>query len=301
MSNFILPPRHTYKATWSPVYYYPVIGSNDCYTVGVVAFGDNGESIVLEANRLASLNCLFGTAAEQHVQFIRMSLDCLRDEIKDRGPAFFEQEMNLGGLVRLGQSSRGSGFDLRSIALSWLSKISTLHFSDTLDIALLREERVLADTATKKEPKLVPAIREEITVINPKLAVNFNAEFHPKGRLLPVRLGYSGEKIVANFDRIPQRNLGAALERIRSKLWLLAEHRDQTLHETSKSHEMLVVPAASIDRQTGEHDMDFIGKACADMEKEADRREIRFRQFASAQLAAQHIFSVEATGRPLHA
>ena len=297
-----LPALHAVRGRWMPLKFFPLIGAADCITVAIVAVDSAGRSLVLQANSMHKLECLFGSAARDHIQFINMAIDCLRDEVAKHGADIFENQIDLGSAFTFGPSSAGSGNDLDEIAQAWLEKVSILHQSSGTDLALLdvvRGEVAVASLADVSEPaqvrekKIVPAVRDEVAVIAPRFVHNFNREFIFKDRRVPVKLNYNGDHLVAGFDRVSPRNIGGSLEKVRSKLWVLAEHRDQTRHEAPKLHEMLVVPSSVQDRIIDTTEIKSITEACGDIEKEADRREIRFRLFQNTREIAAHIYRVE--------
>jgi len=302
MNAFNLPKAHTLRAKWVPLHFYPMLGSNDCMTVAVVAIDAQGNCKVVKSSNLDRLNCLFGNAGKDLIKFINMAVDAVQDEVLKRGVHIFDASVDLGASFSFGTPTAGSGFDLDSIARSWLNKISILQLTagDLSKDAPDFKEIQLAGQATLsvREKKIVPAIRDEFKIIAPRFIPNFNKEFIFKNRKVAVKLNYSGDHLVAAFDRVSPRHIDASLEKVRSKLWVLAEHRDQTLHEVPRLHEMLVVPTTVQDLIVDHADMKIVNEACDDIEKEADRREIRLRRFPTTRALAAHIYSVESRSGP---
>ena len=307
MLNLKLPPAHSIRANWMPLNYYPLIGSNNCLTVAVIVFSENGEKCLVEANGLDRLRCLYGPSADGHLAFLRIAVDTLRSRLEDLQLKTVS-EFDLGSSLIFGEVRVGSGHSLSEIGRNWLKKISLIHGEtlDSFELSLVaqsysvsdEDEGGLAGAATEK--RLLTNLRAEVQSMAPKLVSNFNKTFQPKNRILPVKLGYSGDHLVADFDRVAPKGLGPSLSRIRSKLWVLAEHRDQTRHQSYRAHEMLVVPSERYQPLQSGRDADTFEKACSDIEQEADRRDIRFRRFANSHEAAQHIFRTEnATRAPI--
>lgn len=304
MNAFILPKAHSLRATWVPLYFYPLLGSADCITIAVVAIDTNGKCKVHKSDRLSRLSCLFDSHEAEIVKFINLNVSAVEREVSKRGKAIFENPIELGSSFAFGPPTAGSGFSLDEIAASWLSKISVLQFQPTASIPYRqsvvqsRDEPLAAESAVRRERKIIPAVREELKAIAPKFVANFEKEFIFKDRRVPVKLDYSGKNLVADFDRVSPKNIESSLERVRSKLWVLAEHRDQTRHEMPRLHEMLVVPTTIQGAIVDQKSMRQVNEACDDIENEADRRDIRLRRFTSTKELAAHIFRVESSGQP---
>lgn len=303
MNAFSLPKAHSLRATWVPLHFYPLLGSPDCITVAVIAIDSNGNCKVLKSDHLAKLNCLFHQQADEIIRFINIVIASVEVEVANRGAAIFKEPINLGASFLFGHPTAGSGFNLEEIATSWLRKTSILQFEPTVIVdvneAAMALEQAVAAAPVQRERKLVPAVREELRVIAPRFVSNFEKEFTFNDRKVPVKLNYSGEHLVADFDRVSPKNIDKSLDSVRSKLWVLAEHRDQTRHEAPRLHEMLVVPTTRQDAIVDQAAMRIVNEACDDIENEADRREIRFRRFNSTRDLAAHIFRVETGGRPV--
>lgn len=305
--DFGLPPAHPVRAIWIPLHYFPLIGSNNCFTIAVVLISDKGERRLIQANGLEKLYCIYGTSAQSHISFLETALGIFRERLDD----FAIETMHnfeFGSALVFGEPKRGSGLTIEHIGTSWLSKISLLHNADITKFELaavgaysVEEAETVEDDPVPEiaEVRLATALKSQVQSMNIRLGSNFNRNFQPKGRVLPVKLGYSGENLVADFDRVAPRGLTTSFSRIRSKLWVLAEHREQTRHEKPRTHEMLVIPSNRFSPLQADRDIQIFNQACHDIEKEADRREIRFRRFDNSELAARHIFTMETTGRPL--
>ncbi len=306
MFEFELPEPHPIRGIWAPINYYPLLGSDNCFTVAVIAISDKGEKCVAEANGVNAIKCFYPKDADLHINFLRMAFDAVRNNI-DKIDNVSCEGIVLGSSLSIGSSNKGSGHSIKEIAESWLEKVSILHHASAFQSqnaieAYASVPSELADDALvsySKEPRLITSLRSEVRSMKSELAPNFDQQFKARDRVLPVRLGYNGNNLVADFDRVSSRNIKPTLERIRSKLWVLAEHRDQTRHEAPKAHEMFVVPSERLRFSPEQEEIRIFNSACSDIEQEADRRDIRFRRFETDHQAAQHIFSMETSGKPL--
>lgn len=293
--SVLLPKPHTLRAKWAPLNFYPFPGSGDRLTIAVVVVGPDGKSVICEAEGLTRLNCLFGNEAAKYISYARQGIQALRELAGSDVSGVLERNVSLGGAFELGPFQPGSGHDLQEIAHAWLNKVSMLATAPEYDrggteLALAQE------SFTQRRPRLIPAVREEMAAIAPLLIDNFARSFQPEGKALPVRIGYKGTKIVADFSRLDASSINSSLERVRGKLWMLSEHRDQTRHEHYREHEMLVIRKTASDERYSPRELSILDRACDDLMEEADRREIRLRPLGSPKAVAQRIFQAEMSG-----
>ncbi len=295
MSALTIPKRHAVRATWAPLYYYPVMGSQDRLTVAVVAISDDGSQVAISrAPGLERLHCLFGEQAAAPLALIDHVIEALKNDISERrGHALSEPKLLLSGF-EFGEVKAGSGQAIKNIADAWIKQISILSVTDDDPASNVNSLPYTTGhiVAPGREAKLVPSVRREVLARVPMVSGEFNYQFHSRGKVAPVRIGFHGRGLVADFYRLNSGTLAGSIERIRSKLWVLADHRDEAREMSHVPHEMLVLrkPQADLTRE----ERKAIEGACHDLEIEADRREIRFRPLTSVSDIAERIVQAEA-------
>ena len=287
-SRISLPVRHSTRAHWAPVYYYPIAGSNDRFTVAVAAISTKGsEAVVVEAPGLNRLRCLFGQEAEVSLNIIDVFLSSLRSELDRRGIEALVSETSSLSSFEIGQPDIGSGMSVSDIAASWVHQLSALH----LDSNTALEE----NTSPKpiREGRLITSVKSSAIQKFPFLRDRFNYSFRPEGNHLPVKIGFRGSHIVANFERFIPKNISYSVDHVRSKLWSLAIHRDQAPEASHLDHEMLLLCKPGNDNFSKGSFRDVIDRASDDLEREADRYEIRLRSLSSVDEIANTLVRAE--------
>jgi len=287
-----LPASHRVRGEWAALNFYPLAGSEDRLTVAVLAVGANASYYIATAPGLKRLHCLFGEEGAKYVEFIELGIESLRRSCQGSLDTMLRDGFTFGGSVELNCFQPGSGDSLQSIAESWLQQVSLLGCEETT----VEEPAVYTtahDATLTRGRRIMPAIRDEMATMSPFLVNNFGSLFRPAGKALPVRIGYKGNRIVADFGRLTAVNIGSSLDKVRGKLWTLSEHRTQTEHEGYREHEMLVIRKARYLEDQSSREISILDRACDDLMAEADRRNIRFRHLPSPREAAQHLFRAE--------
>lgn len=296
MSALVLPTRHTVRAKWAPLYYYPVFGSPDRLTVAVIAFTDDGTQVAIaEAPGLHRMHCLFGEQAKAPLSLIKGTIDALKKDINERRISALTEPKLLFSGFEFGEMRSGSGFALNDIAQRWVNAISVFSAEKNapaeIEVSL---PTVVELRPSERSGRLVPSVRKEVQARIPLISGEFNYSFRSRTKVVPVRIGFLGRNIVADFSRISTRSLSNNVERIRSKLWVLADHRDEAPNMMDIPHEMIVLRNSASDPSVSRSDLKAIDAACHDLEIEADRRSIRLRPLNSVEDIAERIIEAEA-------
>ncbi len=295
MSALVIPKRHGLRASWAPLYYYPIAGSQDRVTVAVIAVSDDGSQVaVSKAPGLERLYCLFGEKAEMPLGIIDRVIEALKKDFGERRIGALTEPSLLFSGFEFGEVRVGSGQGIKNISDAWIKQISLLSVARMED-QNMETDTVLAEkqsVAAEREIRLVPSVKREVLSRVPFVSGEFNYLFRSRGKAVPVRIGFHGRGLVADFSRLSTRSLSASFEKIRSKLWVLADHRDEAREMANVPHEMLVLrkPQSELTRD----ERFAIDGACHDLEIEADRREIRLRPLTSISDIAERIVDAEA-------
>lgn len=296
MSALVIPTKHTVRAKWAPLYYYPVLGSQDRLSVAVVAITEDGSQVaVVEAPGLQRMYCLFGEKAEAPLKIVKIAIDALKRDIAERRIFALTDPKPLFTGFEFGELRAGSGFSLYEIAKQWINAVSMLSDNQSKDNQSRIEIPVIAELKpAERGGRLLPSVRKEVQSRIPLISGEFNYTFRSRTKVVPVRIGFLGRNIVADFSRISTRSLSNNVERIRSKLWVLADHRDEAPNMMDIPHEMLLLRKAANDPSVSRSELKAIDEACHDLEIEADRRSIRLRPLTSVEDIAERIIEAEA-------
>ena len=289
MNDLIIPRPHAKRAQWAPLRFYPLSGSSDTLTVAVFAIAEDGEVAIAVAPYEQPLDCLFGKHSDKPKSLLQHAVEMAQIQLKEVGNPRLQNITLPFSDFELGEAQVGSGASVQDIAEQWMARLSMLSHWSTVQ----ERENEKSTSQSEKSTKIEYAVREAVQSKNPLLVNYFGSRFRPKSKKLPVKLGFENSLFVANFGRLGapgSHQLSPQIERIRSKLWVLAEHRDECDTNRITPHEMVLLREAP---QNHAPDIEArVSDACYDLEMEADRREIRLRPMSSVNEISNHIVNV---------
>lgn len=158
-----------------------------------------------------------------------------------------------------------------------------------------RDRGVVGDRyASMSSVRLEREVRDLVVKQSPRLSAAFGREFIVRSGARPLGLGFCGRRIVANFSALSRKQLAAAVRVSKAKLWDLEQARDGAQRGwfvgTPQRFELLL---NAFDAPKDEVDKGPVEEAFAELEYEADRKEIISRRLASPKLIVEHLLKVE--------
>ena len=286
--------RSTRKASWAPIYIEPVVGSGERICTAVVAGDDNG-FIVVPVPSLDRLSCLYGTQAQALSFANDLALNAIRDWISTRGFAAIEKWLSPVEGVLLGASRRGAGESLEDVARTGLlqcaSLVEKLVEEDETSEAVARTE-----VSTRRLEKLV---REAVVEARPELHKRFDQRFRVNERARETRIGFTGNRLIANFGMLVPGQLAVLVNNAKAKLWDLEQLRSGALggmfpQTGGVSFELLLNRVPPDAPQYSDRQIASIEEAGQELEAEADKVQIRARQMTSPGEIATFVLEKEA-------
>lgn len=153
-----------------------------------------------------------------------------------------------------------------------------------------------SETATRQCPLCAwREVRELAVKRNPKLDAAFGRQFIVRDGARPLGLGFCGRRIVANFSTLSRKQLAAAVRISKAKLWDLEHARDGASRGwfvgTPQRFELLLNAPDAASDGSGKGS---IAEAFAELEFEADRRDIISRPLGTPKLIVEHLLKAEA-------
>ena len=290
--------RSTHAGRWVPIYIEPLTGSGERVCVAVAA-ADDSSFVVIPVAELGRFSCIYGTAAAalawsaglivseaQHV-LSRAGLEGL-SELADR----------MEGLV-LGPERCGAGTglaDLARLALQQVSALSAANFLPAAEIAAVAE-------SAEGGGWLESRIRQLVADRQPDLRDRFRKQFRRSQSSRPLRYGFIGKFIVANFATLQSKSSGQVstqVDRAKARLWdlhqldagVLADSLE--LHASSMSYELVVHRPIVFETGADGTLKSAVRAAEEELEAEADKFHIRFRPLRSVDAIADYLIEREA-------
>lgn len=288
------PSRHdNVKAKWVPIYIEPMVGSGERIAIGVAVAHQNSYLTVPVA-ALERLECLYGKenralifAAKAAIESFERVLSREGDRALETWTAPFE------GVIK-GATRIGAGNSLEEIARSGLMLCSSL-------VEKIADAEEIEDAgASVTTIRLEHLIKEKVLAKRQSLEISFNKPFQYVTSGRATRIGFVGQRLVANFGLLAPLHLGQLFKDAKAKLWDLGQIRDDVkrpefnLSAELNNFELLVNRVRDDDPQYSEKQIKSVQEAYNELEFEADRKEIICRWMKSPDEIANHIVKLEA-------
>jgi hypothetical protein len=286
--------RSTRKANWAPIYIEPIVGSGERICTAVLA-GDDSGFIVVPVPSLDRLSSLYGTQAQALSFANDLALNAIRDWISTRGLAAIETWSSPVEGVILGALRRGAGESLEDVARTGLLQCASL-------VEKLAEEDETSEASARTEVstrRLEKLVREAVVAARPELHKRFDQQFRVNERARPTRIGFTGNRLVANFGMLVPGQLAILVNNAKAKLWDLEQLRSGALggmfpQTGALSFELLLNRVPRDAPQYGERQMASVEEAGLELEAEAGKVQIRARQMTSPGEIATFVLEKEA-------
>lgn len=303
LSDFPTPAAQV-RAKWAPIYLEPIMGSGERLTIGVAVVSDGG-FVVLGANKLSRLQCLYGNAGAGVAFLAEAALEALKYDIADRNlDALLDPHPPIAGL-HLGSLRDGAGMSLNEIAEMWLPGLSSLAIASERNLALANAEtaEAVADSLARQNTDRLPLlVAKEVLAIRPRLESFFRPDIRPdtgakRGvKSHKVNIDFTGSNIVANFCTLYGSSPFKAAKEIKTRLWDLKVDRDGAgkLVPAHRQHELLVFRPNNNDPNFSDKQLANVDEALMELESQADQEEIRLRPLLSVKDMADRILQAEA-------
>lgn len=263
-------------AKWSPVYIEPMLGSGErlCIAVAVI---DRSTHLVVPVVALNRLECLYGSESASILIAAEIVIADLQTTIVKYGEEAFRLWKSPVEGVELGNVRDGAAESMEAIARAALMMSASL-----VERICEAEEFVISSNERLSSNRLEELIKEGVTRLEPKLAEMFGKQRKKANNTRSVTMGFVGNVIAANFGVLTPQYLSANVKDIKSKLWDLANVRDDLLGNNlipSKvsRFEMLFYRPFDNAPEYSTKQITNLNEAVNELESEADSKDIRCR------------------------
>jgi|GEM_PF-2315628 len=301
LKTLSFPDRDRFKKVeLVAVYIEPRVDSGERTCVGVVALQE-GAVKYEEVPNLKRLRCLYGSAHTGLIYAGQLALKSLSDHIMRLG---FEEALQAWtppaqGLF-LGKSVTTASTSLEDALRVSLGQFSSLYAESDEPQG---EDELTEDDVTLDSDRgwtLERLVKETTLLLRPEFKDRFGQKYRIKEGARAMRLGYVGEKLVANFGLLTHKALSALVNNSKAKLWDLAQAREgrqtgwfdastsaanfELFIQQSSDAELIYTPKQKVD----------IAEALAELETEADKLRVRCRSVVSPVEIARQLVAAEA-------
>lgn len=308
------PSRQSnHRGRWMPLYMEPIAGTGERICIGVAA-QDQLATIVKSVDDLSRLACAYGDQAHAFAWAAQLALMEAQDRVsKDGLTSLAQWEHSIEGLS-VGASREGAGRDLGDLASLALLQVSSL----ARTVYLGKEESFVegvADALTSfadlvpygvsrdAAPQLESQVKRLVVHREPRLRDHFGTVYRTSQAARPLRFGYVGRLLAANFASLTARTSSHAsmqVDKAKARLWDLNQLKSGVLADslplkaTSLSYELLVLRPFERIRDIKMPLAKVVREAEEELTAEADKFDIRFRPLNSSDDIAREILKREA-------
>lgn len=280
-----------------PVYVAPLPYSGERLLVGVVTVTESGvQSFPLES--LKRLACVYGPAHKGLLVARDIALASLATWVSTAGVQRTSEWIPPGDGMSLGQVLHTTAMSLADAVRTSFMEWSSLYASpnDLMDEEPQpREERLAGMSASRLETM----VKTIVLNARPDVARRFSVAYRIHDAARPMRLGFVGDRLVANFALVIPTVLSAMVSNAKARLWDLASAKDGAntgwfRQGQTSSYELLLHRSTQADVQYSARQLALVTEAIAELEAEADRLDLRCRPLVGARAIAIHLMNVEA-------
>ncbi len=295
INNLQFPPRRDrVQADWAPIYIEPMVGSGERLTIGV-AVANPENFIIVPVASLDRLRCLYGKENEALIYAATTALDSFTGILAREGQTGLETWATpFEGIIK-GSIRAGAGDSLEEIARNALMLCSSL-----VEKLAESDEESEGEKEGMSEGRLERLVKEKVLSSRPMLENAFGAVFQPSSNVRKTKIGFVGQRIVANFSLLAPSYLGRQVKEAKAKLWDLAQVQEYVhaqefnLSPELSRFELLLNRVRDDDPQYSDRQIASIQEAVNELEIEADKKEILCRPLLSPDEIAAVIIEAEA-------
>lgn len=259
--------RDALRATWRPIQIEPIPNSGERLTVGVVVMSAS-EYKIKSAPGLKLLQDVYGDRASAIVDAALLSLQNLEEFIKRNGSGSIQEFNAPFTSVMIGEERDASGDDLQTIAGN------ALMLSSSLSQPKAVTEPAAAQVRQSGMGRLTGAVREIVVDKRPGLKDAFNVAIKTEISKRAPRVGFLGQRTVANFNTIRPDKVTNSLHQVRTSLWILLLHKDMDVFARQAAHVIYLQRPEQDDPRWTAEQITETHDACKEVEFEAAREDI---------------------------
>jgi len=264
---------------------------------GIAVIDENRAVTVAPVDGLSRLRCVYGDGVAVLELARTVALESLEQHLARVGTSGLERWTPPVEGVALGPPLVTASSSVREQLRSALLEYSSL--AGVVDEAEIEITTADQRSAASSAARLLSAIQKAVAAVQPGRLARFNQSYRVREDARPLKLGYVGPNIVANFAAVFPQQLAARVNLSKAKLWDLAQARVGARRgwftDAQPAHyELLVHRPTEGNVEYSQRQLAKVAEALAELDAEADRVEIRCRPLTSAEAIAQHLLAVDA-------
>lgn len=278
------PQYPSFRADWAPVYFEPMMGSGEKFTIVIAAFSPDGVVRVCNAIRPHVVKAMYGNKHNHFNSLIEMIMSSLETHLK-RNMSFEGWISPINGAeigsVTSAQSSDMTGILRQAVQLS--ASLSSLDFFSSEDE---NDERYSSENTWANQ------FRAKVISEQSSFEQYFNREFKVDGQARAAKIFYLSTRIAVNTDRLIPTNLSTHLDRNKARILDLLSVKDHDIFDRS-CFEFIVYRPQEDDPTYGKPQFIKLNEALHALEEIGDKHSIRVVPVTTVNQAAMRLIRAE--------
>ncbi|SKC22505.1 hypothetical protein SAMN05216168_4540 [Kosakonia radicincitans] len=230
------PDFPTFEAKWAPVYFEPIMGSGERFTIIIAAYSKNGTYRVCNAIRPHVVKAMYGEKHNHFNELIEIIIRSLESYLKEKNT--FEGWVSPFIGAELGNINSAQSSDMTGVLRQAIQLTASL---SSLDFFATEEEN---DDKYSSENTWANQFKELVVYQQSSLEQYFNREFKVDGLARPSKIFYLSPKIAVNTDRLIPTNLANHLDRNKARILDLLAVKDHDIFERNRFEFIVYRPQA---------------------------------------------------------
>lgn len=291
--------RERIRGSWQPLYFEPMVGSGERICVGMIAASAD-EFCVVPVEGIERLSCLYG---KEGAEFIEMLVNNTVESLQ----SFLATEKERTDFLRDESGTSHwkaivEGITAGPKRYSAANSIDEIARTGLMMCASLTEKAVdnsdqSSDSMTRT--RVEDGVQNLVTARKPNLKSYFRITRSLSPAARPVRFGFVGQNLAANFSYLSPHYLQSNVEHAKSKLWDLDMLRekfgsDSVYSEKRENYEVFLYTPDTNDVSYTDRQHNEIALAVNLLKIESQKREVEIFAHHSINAMAERLIEKEA-------
>lgn len=285
----LAPELPAYQARFRPVYFEPMLGSGERFTVAILAQDAQGVGRVVQTVSARKLHCMYGDHAAQVLNLVSLAIYSANQHLNTGGD-LEDWRPPFDGIYLGSAESTRSNAGMDGVLFQALTSYASLYSGDIIDRALseITGQASEADDSEQLNTNLLQQIRNFTLQIKPEFEGHWQRDVIVRDNV-PISIDYLGIRYNANLSNFDVRQVKTAFKSAKAKLFdldVLRQKRHEEVIACEQKFELLVALRHNAPDEAEEH---FYR-----LEQLADSIELRVIKKATPEELAMRIVQQEA-------
>jgi len=234
------PALPEFSARFQPIYFEPIVGSGERFTIGILAQTENGEGNVLQTISDKTMQCMYGDMALQIMGLVALVLESAKVHLQSQSMLELWQPP-ISGVTRGDIQNTYSNKGIDGVLFQAIAAYSSLYRGKITADALneFNGKDIQSDEAEQSSAHLLQTVKACIS--DPVYSKNWQREASINGS--HVRIDYLGAKYNANLANFDVKTVKNAFNVAKVKLFdleVLRENRQHGVFDSNQGFELLI-------------------------------------------------------------